>query len=198
MRFIEFSPYWNVPPSIARAETVPQLRRDPGYFEREGFEFVGPDGQRRHHALGGQPGRGESPVSCASASGRGRATRSATSSSCSRTATNIYLHHTPATQLFERDRRDFSHGCIRVEHPVALAKFVLQGMPEWTEDRIRQAMGKGESTTLRLAEPVRVLIAYGTTLVKGGRIYFFDDIYGQDRLLDAALRRIALDRRHCA
>jgi L,D-transpeptidase YcbB len=108
---------------------------------------------------------------------------------------NIYLHHTPATQLFDRGRRDFSHGCIRVEQPVALAKFVLQGMPEWTEDRIREAMGKGESTTLRLADPVRVLIAYGTALVVDGRVHFFDDIYGQDRVLEAALRRNTENRR---
>jgi murein L,D-transpeptidase YcbB/YkuD len=101
---------------------------------------------------------------------------------------NVYLHHTPAVRLFERDRRDFSHGCIRIEHPVALAQFVLKGMPEWTEDRIREAMGRGESATLRLAEPVPVLIAYGTVIVKAGRIHFFDDIYGHDRRLDAALR----------
>lgn len=111
---------------------------------------------------------------------------------------NIYLHHTPITQLFERDRRDFSHGCIRVEHPVALAKFVLQGMPNWTDDRIRQAMNRGESATLRLAEPVPVLIAYGTALIKEGRIFFYEDIYGLDRLLDAALRKHseALDPTH--
>ena len=102
---------------------------------------------------------------------------------------NIYLHHTPARQLFERERRDFSHGCIRVEQPVALAKFVLAGMPEWTEERIRQAMGRGESATLQLTEPVPVLIAYGTALVKDGRSYFFEDIYRLDRQLDAALRQ---------
>jgi len=107
---------------------------------------------------------------------------------------NIYLHHTPATQLFERDRRDFSHGCIRVEQPVALAGFVLRGMPEWTEERIRQAMAAGVSSTLRLTEPVRVLITYGTVLVKGGRIHFYNDIYGYDRLLDAALQRRTLER----
>ncbi|MEO7232408.1 MAG: murein L,D-transpeptidase, partial [Polaromonas sp.] len=67
--------------------------------------------------------------------------------------------------------------------------FVLKGMPAWSEDRIRKAMSKGKSSTLRLAEPVPVLITYGTTLVKEGRTYFFDDIYGLDRQLDAALRQ---------
>jgi len=98
-------------------------------------------------------------------------------------------------RLFERERRDFSHGCIRVEQPLALARFVLQGMPEWTEERIRQAMDKGQSAALRLAEPVPVLIAYGTTLVIDGRIHFFEDLYGLDRLLDAALRQRSRDKR---
>jgi murein L,D-transpeptidase YcbB/YkuD len=62
---------------------------------------------------------------------------------------NIYLHHTPTPQLFQRGRRDFSHGCIRVEEPVQLAQFVLQDMPEWTEERIRQAMSKENPTQLR-------------------------------------------------
>jgi murein L,D-transpeptidase YcbB/YkuD len=102
---------------------------------------------------------------------------------------NIYLHDTPTKQLFERERRDFSHGCIRVEQPLALARFVLQDQPEWTEERIRQMMDRGESVTLRLAQPVPVLIAYATALVRRGLVHFFDDIYGHDRLLDAALRQ---------
>ncbi|MBK5206663.1 MAG: L,D-transpeptidase family protein, partial [Polaromonas sp.] len=193
MRFIEFSPYWNIPPSIARAEIVPRLRRDPGYFEREGLEFVSPDGrvdttlsaERLDAVLAGQMRIRQRP---------GPQNALGDIKFVLPNRDNIYLHHTPAAQLFERDRRDFSHGCIRVEQPVALAKFVLEGMPEWTEDRIRQAMGRGESATLRLTEPVPVLIAYGTTLVKHGRIFFFEDIYGLDRLLDAALRRHARHR----
>jgi murein L,D-transpeptidase YcbB/YkuD len=102
---------------------------------------------------------------------------------------NIYLHHTPAPQLFERDRRDFSHGCIRVQDPVALAKFVLQDQPEWTEARIREAMSQGTPRTLRLDQPLPVLIAYATALVKDGRPHFFPDLYGHDRLLDQALSR---------
>jgi len=70
-----------------------------------------------------------------------------------------------------------------------LAKFVLANTPQWSEDRIRKAMSRGESSTLRLTEPIPVVIAYETTLVKEGEIYFFEDIYGLDRRLDAALRQ---------
>lgn len=194
MRFIEFSPYWNVPPSIARSETVPRLRRDPAYFVQQGFEFVAADG------------RVSTSLSAAAldavASGRSRIRQRPGPQNALGdikfvfpNRDNIYLHHTPATQLFGRDRRDFSHGCIRVEQPVELATFVLQPMPQWTQERIRQAMDKGESFTLRLSEPVPVLIAYGTTLVKEGRTFFFEDIYGHDRLLDVALRQRARDHR---
>ncbi|MGZ5239578.1 MAG: L,D-transpeptidase family protein [Caldimonas sp.] len=194
MRSIEFSPYWNVPASIARAETVPRLRRDPGYFVREGFEFVTPDG-RADAALSASKLDALNAGQLRIRQRPGPRNALGDIKFVFPNSDHIFLHHTPATQLFERDRRDFSHGCIRVEQPVALAKFVLHDMPEWTEDRIRQAMDRGESSTLQLAEPVRVLIAYGTALVKGGRIHFFDDIYGQDRLLEAALRQVSLDRR---
>jgi murein L,D-transpeptidase YcbB/YkuD len=190
MRSIEFSPYWNVPPSIARGETVPRLRRDPAYFDREGFEFVDRDGrvwptltpQALDAVLAGQWRIRQRP---------GERNALGDIKFVFPNHANIYLHHTPSVQMFERQRRDFSHGCIRVEQPVALATFVLQDMPEWTEARIRQAMSAGRSSTLRLAEPVPVVIAYGTALVKGGRTYFFDDLYGLDRVLDAALRERA-------
>ncbi len=187
MRFIEFAPYWNVPPSIARNETVPRLRRDPGYWGREGFEFVWGSGevQTALSAAGLD----------ATLAGRARIRQRPGPKNALGdikfvfpNSSNIYLHHTPSVGLFERERRDFSHGCIRVEKPVELAKFVLKDMPEWTEARILEAMGKEESFTLKLTEPVPVLITYGTTIVREGRIFFFDDVYGHDRLLDAALR----------
>ena len=188
MRFIEFSPYWNVPPSIARQETVPRLRRDPGYFEQQGFEFVAGDGrvqttltpQALDAVVAGQLRIRQRP---------GERNALGDIKFVFPNRDHIYLHHTPATQLFERVRRDFSHGCIRVEKPVELATFVLQGMPQWTEARIREAMSAGRSSTLRLDQPLPVLITYGTVLVKGGRAYFFDDIYGLDRVLDDALRQ---------
>ncbi len=72
---------------------------------------------------------------------------------------------------------------------MALAQFVLQDEPAWTENRIRQAMEKGESSTLRLQQPLPVLIAYSTVIVKNSRVFFYPDLYGHDRLLDQALRQ---------
>jgi murein L,D-transpeptidase YcbB/YkuD len=187
LRFIEFSPYWNVPPSIASKELVPRLRRDPAYWTREGFEFVMHGGQvatelsadRLDAALRGEARIRQRP---------GPANALGDIKFVFPNNDAIYLHHTPSVGLFARERRDFSHGCIRVEDPVALAKFVLRDQPEWTEERIRTAMAEGTSRTLRVAQPVPVLVAYATALVVGGRPHFFPDLYGHDRVLAQALR----------
>ncbi len=193
LRSIEFSPYWNVPYSIARDEIVPRLRRDPGYLVREGFEFV---------AANGQTGTVVTAATLAALQAGQLRVRQRPGPRNALgdikfvfpNASNVYLHHTPSTQLFARERRDFSHGCIRVESPVELARFALADSPAWTEERILEAMENGYPTTARLADPVPVLIAYGTTLVVDGELRFFDDIYGQDRVLDAALREVSATR----
>jgi len=177
-----------VPPSIARAETVPRLRRDPGYFEREGLEFVTASGQvvttlapshldavlRGGWRIRQRPGPQNALGGIKFVFPNNA---------------NIYLHDTPARRLFERERRDFSHGCIRLEAPVALAQFVLRDEAAWTAERIREAMGAGVATTVRLRRPVPVLIAYSTVVVKAATVYFFRDLYGHDAVLDRALRQ---------
>ena len=194
MRFIEFSPYWNVPPSIAREETVPRLRRDSAYFTQQGFEFVNGSGQAvtdlsQDHLNAVMQGTMRLRQRPGPRNALGDIKFVFPNHS------NIYLHHTPSTQLFARERRDFSHGCIRVEDPVALARFVLQDDPAWTPERIREAMGQGKSHTIRLPQPIPVVLAYSTTIVKNGRPHFFADIYGHDQLLDQTLRRNAQARR---
>jgi len=192
MRYIEFSPYWNVPSSIARGETLPRLRRDPAYFTQQGFEFVTRDGkvvnalsteaidatQRGEWRIRQRPGPHNALGDIKFIFPNDQ---------------NIYLHHTPAPQLFSRARRDFSHGCIRIEEPVQLAQFVLHNQPGWTRDRIVTAMESGKSHTLKLDEPIPVLIAYSTAVIKNdGKVYFFPDIYQQDARLDQALRNVGL------
>jgi murein L,D-transpeptidase YcbB/YkuD len=189
MRRIEFQPYWNVPASIARKELVPRLRREPAYWAREGFEFVAPGGavdavlaaDKLAAVLDGRLRIRQRP-------GPRNALGSVKFVFPNRES--IYLHDTPSSTLFERARRDFSHGCIRVEQPLALARFALEGRPGWDEARIRQAMTHGAPpSSVGLARPLPVLIAYGTALVKDGRVHFFEDLYGHDRVLDAALRQ---------
>ena len=196
MRSIEFSPYWNVPPSIARSETIPKLRRDPAYFDRQGFEIVTRSGEVVTSLDDSQL--------AAVQSGQARIRQRPGAQNALGDIKfifpnndNIYMHHTPSVGLFQRDRRDFSHGCIRVEAPVALAEFVLRDEPEWTTEKIRDAMENGKSKTIRLKTPIMVVIAYGTAIVKqrGGSIYFYNDIYGHDKRLQAALNNVSQSRR---
>ena len=98
------------------------------------------------------------------------------------------MHGTPATELFSRSRRDFSHGCIRVEDPVALAQWILRDQPSWTEESIRAAMDGDKTLQVKLDRPIPVLILYSTAVVaEDGEVRFFDDIYGQDAALERAL-----------
>jgi murein L,D-transpeptidase YcbB/YkuD len=95
---------------------------------------------------------------------------------------SVYLHDTPQRSLFSRSRRAFSHGCVRVADPQALAQFALQDDAGWTAERILQAMAGSEPLRVDLREPVRVYIVYGTAIAKAnGEVLFFEDVYGLDR-----------------
>ena len=105
-------------------------------------------------------------------------------------ADNIYMHGTPAQQLFSRARRDFSHGCIRLEDPPRLAEWVLRDQPEWTRARIGAPMPGGTSVQVNLKKKLTVLIFYDTVYVDSkGVLRVADDYYGHDAKLDEALRR---------
>jgi L,D-transpeptidase YcbB len=106
---------------------------------------------------------------------------------------DICMHGTPSSELFSKSRRDFSHGCIRVEDPFSLAQWVLRDRPEWTAEKIRSAMYGETTVRVELLKPIPVLIVYGTAVVmEDGQVHFFEDIYGQDAALERAL---ALDSR---
>ena len=191
MRFVEFSPYWNVPPSILRKELLPRLASDPAYFQREDMEVVGT----------GRDGRTYAAIDAASLAALRSGEARLRQRPGSRNALggikfvlpntmDIYLHATPARELFEHVRRDFSHGCIRVGEPEALAEFVLRGKPEWTSEQIESAMASGVNRTVQLATPVPVVIFYTTAIVDSeGRALFLPDIYGHDRELQDAIAR---------
>lgn len=186
MRRIEFNPYWNIPPSIARGETLPKLRANPGYLAAQGMEFVGPGGQTSSAVTtelldavqAGQWRLRQRP---------GRLNALGDIKFVLPNDQNIYLHHTPSVGLFQRARRDFSHGCIRIEQPVALAQWVLADDPDWSEARIRQTMGQPRTVSVALPTPVPVLIVYRTVSVRDGRVHFAPDLYRQDALLERAL-----------
>jgi len=189
MRFVEFSPYWNVPPSILENELLPRLEKEPSYADREDMEAVGTD--RVGRVRPASDAAGVAALRAGEARLRQRPGPRNALGGVKFVLPNtmdIYLHATPARDLFERSRRDFSHGCIRVREPEALAQFVLRGQPEWTPAAIEAAMGSGVNRTVALARPVPVIVFYTTAIVDAeGRARFLADIYGHDRTLQRAL-----------
>ena len=189
MRYLTFRPYWYPPLSIVRNEILPELLRDPAYLSAQDMEVVAAANDAT--AL---PWAQDTAAQLEIGTLRIRQRPGARNALglvkfVFPNAYDVYLHDTPATGLFARARRDFSHGCIRVEDPLALAEFVLASEAGWTRARIEQAM-RGESTLqVDLAVPIPVFIYYTTAIVRAdGRIEFYDDIYGLDRALDDALR----------
>jgi murein L,D-transpeptidase YcbB/YkuD len=101
------------------------------------------------------------------------------------------MHDTPATEFFAQSRRDFSHGCIRLEKPADMAAWVLRDKPGWNLDRIRAAMANGpDAQQVNLAHPIPVLIVYATVVApEDGLVYFYDDIYRHDTALEQVLAK---------
>jgi len=191
IRQVVFRPYWDVPHSITVREMLPAIRRNPGYFARNNLEIVRGAGDDAVPL----PTTPENIVALAAGSLRLRQRPGPDNSLglvkfALPNAFNVYLHATPAHELFGESRRAFSHGCIRVRDPVALAEHVFHDQPEpWSRERIELAMQTGpDSQRVTLARPVRVFVVYGTAVATEARtVLFFDDIYGHDRRLEALL-----------
>ncbi len=169
MRYLIFRPFWLVPTSIAKKELAPKIDRDPGYLARQNMEVV--NGRIRQkpgptNSLGLLKFILPNPF-------------------------HVYLHDTPSKALFRRTLRDFSHGCIRVSDPPALAEFVLQGQTGWNRERIVQAMTSGPNNhRVDLQTPIPVYVFYTTVAAEpDGQVDFFTDIYGQDATLQALLAK---------
>jgi len=103
---------------------------------------------------------------------------------------DVYMHDTPSTELFAKSRRDFSHGCVRLERPADMAAWVLRDNSSWNMERIRAAMNGEKTEQVNLAHPIPVLIVYGTAVVpEDGQVHFYDDIYGHDAALEKVLEK---------
>jgi murein L,D-transpeptidase YcbB/YkuD len=191
MRYLIFRPYWNVPISIQRAEMVPKIRKNRSYLEKQNCEMV----DRQGHSLGSGPVSDEQlkDLEAGRLSIRQKPGPNNSLGLVKFLFPNqydVYLHGTPAQDLFSRTRRDFSHGCIRLEDPAKLAAWVLADKPEWTRDRIKASMTGTTSTQVNLEKPIPVLILYSTAVVQAdGQVDFFDDIYGHDSELEKVLAK---------
>jgi murein L,D-transpeptidase YcbB/YkuD len=192
MRSVLFRPYWNVPPSIVREELLPLLKRDPDSLRRLDMEIVrgpGEHAQIMPATAGNIALLDQGVLRLRQRPGPGNALGLVKFDFPNEE--NVYLHGTPAQELFSRARRDFSHGCVRVENPVALAEWVLEDQPEWTRERILAAVSGSQSQEATLTRSILVMLLYTTAIVapEDGTVRFAEDIYGHDATLDRALAR---------
>ncbi len=189
MAYLIFRPYWEVPYSIALKEIVPAARHDPSYIDKHQMEIVRGAGDSASIL----PNTAENVELVAKGALRVRQKPGPNNSLglvkfMFPNPYNVYLHSTPAQALFAESRRDFSHGCVRVSDPVGLAQYVLRDSPEWTREKIQAAMNGTSTLTVTLKNRIRIFIVYGSALVtENGDALFFDDIYGHDQRLEAAL-----------
>ncbi|MDQ3291909.1 MAG: L,D-transpeptidase family protein, partial [Bacteroidota bacterium] len=181
---IVFSPEWNVPNQIAVNEILPKLQENPNYLHKNNFEVyksfkanakpinpysvnwknVSPENftyrfvqkANKKNSLGAVKFLFPNPL-------------------------NIYIHDTPAKQLFKENQRAYSHGCIRLENPGKLAARLLKNEANWTEAKIQEKMHLTESTEVELSKKVKVEITYLTAFVQNGKLNFRDDVYGYDQ-----------------
>jgi murein L,D-transpeptidase YcbB/YkuD len=186
MTEVVFSPYWNVPTSILRKETIPAVLQDPDYLNRNDLEVV-----RAGQVVSPDSVDWSDPDERIQVRQRPGAKNSlGLVKFLFPNKFDVYLHDTPADSLFERLERDFSHGCVRVEKPVELAQWVLRDQPEWTPEKIQAAMHAGQERHVALKRRIPVYIVYATAWVdEGGRLNFRDDLYGHDRRQRALLGR---------
>ena len=188
IRFLEFNPYWNVPPDIAVNEELPILRRNPAGLSAQGFEVVRGNQVTDPSSVDwSNVGPGHFPYQLRQRPGPNNALGRV--KFMFPNSHNVYLHDSPAHSLFERNIRAFSHGCIRLSRPLDLAEQVLRvgGVQGWTKDRINNVVASTKTTVVNLREPLPVHITYLTAWADDGAANFRQDIYGHDAKLLAAL-----------
>ena len=191
MSYVIFRPYWEVPLSIVRAELIPHILKDPGYLRKKGFEIV--DSRQKVVGAGPVARNTLSRLRAGKLFIRqipGPKNSLGLVKFVFPNSDDIYMHDTPATEVFAKSRRDFSHGCIRLEKPADLAAWVLRDTPGWNPERIHAAMNGSAPQQVNLAHPIPVMIVYITVVVlEDGLVHFYDDIYGHDAALQQALAK---------
>jgi L,D-transpeptidase YcbB len=195
LTYLELNPYWNIPQKIARQDLLPKIQADPEYLDRKGIR-VFDSWQEDAPALNPHgidwfglskdyfPYRLRQQPAADNALGQVKFMFPNQQS--------VYIHDTPGKSLFNRRQRMFSSGCVRVEQPLALARYILMNQ-HWSRRRLASAVASKHSRTIILQEPVPVYLAYFTAWTDStGNVQFRDDIYGHDhRLLVDFLRAVS-------
>jgi murein L,D-transpeptidase YcbB/YkuD len=186
MTYLDLNPYWNVPDSIATKEILPQVKKNPEYLVKKNIkvvEYWGNQAKEIDHTTVNWSRMRGSKLKYNFRQDPGPMNPLGRIKFMFPNECEIYLHDTPERHLFGRSRRDFSHGCIRIEKPIDLAVYLLQNKESWTQKKILTEIRKGKQQVVMLPEPIDVFIFYRTAWVEqDGSLQFRDDIYGIDEI----------------
>ena len=182
MQYIIFNPSWNVPPGIMRKETLPAVRKDPGYLTRQNLRVIDRNGRvvDPYSVNWSSYSAGSLPYRISQAPGKGNALGRVKFMFPNKHL--VYLHDTPGKHLFDRSERAFSHGCIRLQNPLELAQILLG----WSAEDVQKMVDAGSTKTVHLTKNVPVFLLYLTAVAEGDEVLFRDDVYSRDdRVLKA-------------
>jgi len=192
MTYLVLNPHWHVPTSIAVLDILPTLRTDAGYLASQNMRVLQGWGSQEREIdprsiNWSEVSAANFPYRLRQDPGPGNALGRVKFMFPNKF--NVYLHDTPARDLFARTRRTFSSGCIRIEKPIDLAEYLLRGDPQWTREKILAAIDRRVEQTVRLPEAIPIHLLYWTAWAdEDGSIQFRNDIYDRDRLVLEALR----------
>lgn len=191
IKYIEFNPFWNLTPNIARHETVPKLRKEPGYLSRTHIRVFDGWGEnsRELDPASVDWDHVRNPGNYRFRQDPGPWNALGTMKFVFPNKFSVYLHDTPNHDLFSRASRAFSHGCIRLSEPARLAEFILaHNDPAWGMEKIEQVVDSKKRTIKSLKHPMAVHITYETAWTDGeGKLNFAPDVYGRDAKLEQIL-----------
>ena len=194
MTYLVLNPHWYVPPTIAIQDKLPLIRRDPGYLARQNFKLF-------RHGEGGATRVDPRSIDWSSVSARnfpyqlrqdpGPQNALGRVKFMFPNPYHVYLHDTPARELFANTERAFSSGCIRLEKPMELAEYLLSDDPQWSQQKNLVSSKRGVEQIVPLPTSIPVHLLYWTSWVKeNGVVHFRKDIYDRDKVLDKALQEM--------
>ncbi|MEO5343693.1 MAG: L,D-transpeptidase family protein [Gammaproteobacteria bacterium SHHR-1] len=185
VEYIDFNPTWTIPPGILRRSILPELKKDPGYLDKKGYQLLSQKGARLDpHAIDWK-GMSHFPYLVRQPPGPDNALGVVKFMFPNKH--HVFVHDTNHREYFARQVRTTSSGCIRLRNPLDLAERLLAGQG-WTRARIQQVIASGKTTRVNLKQPMRILIVYSTAFADANRVHFKQDIYNRDPRVLSALQ----------
>lgn len=192
IKTVVFNPYWNVPRSIIKNEMLPYMRQDSSYLERQGYEVQLSNQTRRRTSFfgwgGGSPEVFDEKQILSVRQPPGPRNALGRVKFLFPNKHHVYLHDTPTKHLFARNKRAYSHGCVRVQNAQKFAQILLRLDANWSARRVSRAIATGENRYVTLKNKVPVHLTYFTAWIdENKKFHSRPDIYRRDNILFQAM-----------